>query len=126
MDKKICLDSDIIIEILKNNKKTIEIIASSAEILCITPVTIFEIWNGRFEKETQTIKSLLKNFEIIDFDADSSFIAGDIERALKNKGEELEIRDIFIASVCISNKMPLLTNNKKHFERLKDFGLHLS
>ena len=41
------------------------------------------------------------------------------------KGMEVEFRDIMIASICINRDIPLLKNNKKHFERLKGEGLKL-
>ena len=41
------------------------------------------------------------------------------------KGKILDLRDLFIASLCINEGIELLTYNTKHFERLKEFGLIL-
>ena len=30
----------------------------------------------------------------------------------------IEFRDIFIAATCIENNLPIVTLNKKHFERI--------
>jgi tRNA(fMet)-specific endonuclease VapC len=43
----------------------------------------------------------------------------------QDKGDILDVRDIFIASVCIIEGLELLTFNLKHFERMKKFGLRL-
>ncbi|MBI2043487.1 type II toxin-antitoxin system VapC family toxin [Candidatus Pacearchaeota archaeon] len=125
MVRKICLDSDIIIELLKNNLEVIKTINSLDAEFYATVVNIFEIWTGRMEKESKTIIELISELNILDFDRKSALRAGDIRKKLKGRGELIEIRDIFIASICIQNNMELLTYNKKHFERLKQFELKL-
>lgn len=122
--RKICLDSDIIIDILNNEASAKDLIVSLDAEFYITSINSFEIWYGR--KESEKIFELLNTLKILDFDNDSALNSGDIMRKLKGKGSLLDIRDVFIAAVCITNKVELLTNNKKHFERLKEFGLILT
>ena len=125
MDRKICLDSDIIIEILKDNKEIIEKIYSLEAIFHTTSINIFEIWNGRFKKEENQITGILKGFKKDNFEENHALLAGDSQIKLKESGDLIDFRDLFIASICIVNNLELLTNNKKHFERLKKFGLKL-
>ena len=124
MVAKICLDSDVLIEILKNDNETIAKFKQLDSEFYATSINVFEIWSGK--KEEELINHFLKNFIIIDFDEESAFLAGDIRRELKKKGEDVEMRDIFIASICISNDLELWTYNRKHFERMVKFGLKLS
>lgn len=124
--KKICLDSDVVIELLKGNPKIVEIINSLPADFYLTTINIFEIWTGRIENETEKIIGLLSEFNILEFDKKSSLRAGDIRKKLKEKGELIDIRDVFIASICIQNNIELLTYNKKHFNRLEKFGLKLT
>ena len=91
MVRKICLDSDILIEFLRENKEIKEKIESLGGQFYTTSINVFEIWGGRIKSEEKMI----------------------------------DIRDIFVGARCIENKQELLTNNRKHFERLKKFGLVL-
>lgn len=125
MDRKICLDSDIIINFLRKNQKTKEILNKLGEEFYTTQINAFEIWSGRLIYEEKTIKDMLNSLIKLDFDEDAALKAGDILINLKKSGNIIDFRDLFIASICISNNIELLTNNKKHFERLKNFGLKL-
>ncbi|MEK6890067.1 MAG: type II toxin-antitoxin system VapC family toxin [Nanoarchaeota archaeon] len=125
MEREICLDSDIIIEILRNNEKVIKNVYSLDAIFHTTSINIFEIWSGRFEKEENQINGILRAFEKIDFEEKHAILAGDIQMKLRERKELIDFRDLFIASICICNNLELLTNNKKHFEKLKKFGLKL-
>jgi len=42
---------------------------------------------------------------------------------LRKKGSIIELQDIFIAASSISMGMPLLTNNRKHFERIENLEI---
>ena len=123
MVEKVCLDSDIIIEISKDNKELKNGIENLEAEYSTTSINIFEVLCG--EREGDNLRELLDDFSKLNFDEKSAKIASKIFKELKNKGKIIDARDIFIGSVCISNNSPLWTYNKKHFERLKDFGLKL-
>ena len=124
MVREICLDSDVIISFLSNDEKTKQIIENLDADFYTTSINSFETWFGRTKSEK--IFELLQWLKIMSFDKKASLLAGDILRDLKNKGEILEIRDVFIGSICVKNGIELLTFNKKHFERLRKFGLILT
>ena len=58
-------------------------------------------------------------------DKKEGLLAARILKELQRTGREIEFRDIMIASICITNNIPLLTKNLKHFNRLKEHGLKL-
>ncbi len=122
MVKKICLDTDIIIEILHNDGITQEDLAGYGEEFYTTLVSIFEVWYGKHE---EGLEILIDNLYKIPFDEKSAKLAAEILKKLKQIGLLIEPRDMFIAASCITNDMPLLTHNKKHFGRLQEFGLKL-
>ena len=124
MDRQICLDSDILIEIAYGDEKIIEFIKKTNAEWHTTAINIFEIWSERDEKQ-KNIENLIERLRKQDLNEPASLKAGEIRRKLKERGEILEIRDIFIGAICIENNLELLTNNKKHFERLQEFGLKL-
>jgi len=49
--------------------------------------------------------------------------AGTIYQDLKSRNQLIEIRDILIAATAIANNLPLMTLNKKHFERINTLTL---
>jgi tRNA(fMet)-specific endonuclease VapC len=50
-------------------------------------------------------------------------MAVDINNKLKLKSKQIDIADLFIAGIAMSNNMYFATLNKKHFERID--GLEL-
>jgi len=125
MDNKICLDSDIMIELLKNNQIIIERLQNAQATFSTTPINILELWNGRKKSEEQKIEGLINQLEIIPMKKEEGEKAGDITKKLRGNGEIIDMRDIIMAAICIQNNIPLMTLNTNHFERLKKFGLKL-
>lgn len=123
MVRKVCLDSNILIGLLGRDEAVKTMLSALDAQFVITAVNSFEIWYGRTKGEA--IFELFEWLEILPFDAAVSRLAADIMRSLKEKGEIIDLQDVFIAAICIKNDVELLTLNKKHFERLKKFGLIL-
>ena len=123
----VCLDSDILINILRIKSDTISKINNlqKREILFTTSINSFEIFNGlqKSNINNETIMAFLSNFNILDFDFTSSQKASEIFDYLKSKGQMIELPDIMIAATCITNKQVLLTNNKSHFERIPELKI---
>ena len=114
MVRKICLDTDILVRIMRTDEGLKEFMSSLDATFFTTTVNVFEIWQGHRQGEgtLELLSSLLK----LDFDEKSAFAAGNIQRKLSDGGEILEFRDIFVAAVCVSNESELLTFNLKHFD----------
>ena len=122
----VCLDSDIIIDFLKNDKNALKKISriENKGNLSTTSINIFEILIGFLHvNQLAKYQELLKNLKVIEFDFESSEKAAKIFDDLRKKGEMLDPLDIMIASVVIANKETLMTNNIKHFERIKELKL---
>ena len=123
MVREICLDSDVIIDLSKNVDQIKSRLISLDALFYITSINVFEVWFGRKEKDNAL--EFLEKFGVLDLNKSSALLAADILRDLKKEGLILDFRDIFVASICITNKIELMTNNLKHFERFKKFGLRL-
>lgn len=124
MEQKVCLDTDVIIAILNNEKRAsglIDII-SNYEIF-ITTVTLFELLLR--ETHLEEIEDFRNNVQLLELDEQSSRKASLILKDLKKKGMIIDFRDLFISSICIINNCRLATFNKKHFQRIEEFGLIL-
>ena len=104
----ILCDTNIIIEILKGNKRTINIIESiGLENIAISCVTVMELYFGALNKrELNKIKKHLQALNIVHFDTDISESAIKlIERFSKSHG--LQIPDAIIAATAMTSKIKL-------------------
>ncbi|MFH1316817.1 MAG: type II toxin-antitoxin system VapC family toxin [Candidatus Woesearchaeota archaeon] len=115
MVKKVCLDTDVCIEIIKNSDQGKMILNKIYDHeVSISSITMFELLLR--ETNLSIIDKFFNRVEILEFNAPSSRIASQIFKNLKSSGKIIEIRDIFIASIAVSNNCELATLNKKHFD----------
>ena len=122
MDQKVCLDTDACIAII-NRKGGYQSILNKIlySRVFVSTVTLFEL----FLRKTNVVEveNFIKDLEILNFDTTSARKASEILKILKNEGELIEVRDLFIASAAIVNDCSLATFNKKHFSRIKELEL---
>lgn len=117
------IDSNIFIDHLRaKNKLTTrfyQLLKAERE-LSISTVSIYEIYLGAatIEKENN-IFTLIKGITILPFEYETSIKAAQIFNQLKAQNQLIEFRDIFIAATCITHRLPIVTLNKKHFERIE-------
>lgn len=122
MDKKVCLDTDACIAIIKQQAPYEELLQKTfSQRTFTTTISIFEL----FLRKTNIyqIENFIMDLEILNFDSRAARKASEIQKELNAKGMQLELRDIFIASTAIVNNCSLVTLNKKHFSRIKDLEL---
>ena len=118
MDKRILIDTDVLIEYVKGN---LELPYTQ---VFITEITLYEFIRGT--KDIKRAKKILEeSFNVIFHDNTIIQKASEIWASLKKSGQLIDDRDLLIAATSITNDLPLMTRNKKHFERLKAFGLKL-
>jgi tRNA(fMet)-specific endonuclease VapC len=128
--KAYLLDTDIVIYWLKNkypgiNKKIKKI---DEERIFISSITVAELYFGAYnsakqEENKQLIDELLEKMNVVHFDESAAECFGEIKSLLKSQGKIICDSDLFIAAVAISNDLILVTNNKKHFERIDKLGI---
>ncbi|WP_456433471.1 PIN domain-containing protein [Nitratifractor sp.] len=123
---KLLLDSDILIYFLKGRKEVVERFAKHPpDDLLTSRINYSELLYGaynsaRVERNLQTIREFLENFEILEFDKRAAEIFAMKKARLKKRGAIIADMDLMIASIAIANDTALVTNNTKHFERIKD------
>lgn len=116
------LDTSIVIEIFKGNKRVVEkILSNKSMIYGISVITLFELHCGKL-KEREEI--FLESIPKLDFDEKSAKFAGSIYRDLKNKGRTPKVKDLLIASSAIANSKILFTTDSD-FEIFRNYGLKL-
>lgn len=125
----VCLDSDIIIDALRNEKKIVEKVMQLRKdtYLTTTSINTFELLKGIFhtknEKEKTGLQKFLVSIKMIPFNFEAPQKAAEIFEALRSKGQPIELTDVMIATICMSNNEYLLTKNSKHFAKIEGLKL---
>jgi tRNA(fMet)-specific endonuclease VapC len=126
-NRKILVDTCVIIDYLRSSNKveTLFIKLLNRYDLCISVISIFELYNGgTSEKKRSDIDTLRKEMEIIDLNYDMAKLASTIYLDLKQKNKLIEFRDILIGAVALDLEIELATLNHKHFTRINNLTLH--
>lgn len=123
----ILVDTDVLIDALRGREPSRARIADGLrqDGLATTTITAFELSSGaRSVKQESAIADLLAPMRILPFDLEAARAAADIRRRLERAGEPIGMGDHLIAGVAVSRSLPLLTRNRKHFDRVP--GLRLA
>jgi tRNA(fMet)-specific endonuclease VapC len=119
------IDTDIIIYWLKNRFPSINKKFTTLEKHCIfiSSITVAELYYGAYNsskirENLELVRELISEMNIVDFDSKAGERFGKIKANLKSRGEIINDSDLFIASIGISNRLTLVTNNENHFRRI--------
>ncbi|MBI5447859.1 MAG: PIN domain-containing protein [Gammaproteobacteria bacterium] len=122
---KYVLDTDTLIYFLKGNESIYERIASfSHGDITTTIINHSELFFGAFnsaykKKNLQKVSDFFDNIIVLPYCMESSLIFSEQKSLLKKQGKILADLDLMIASIVIKNEGVLVTNNTRHFERIK-------
>jgi len=123
---KICLDTDIIIDYLKETKETENLMKklyNKFDEIVLTTVTIYELLVGveyLGGKDRDDVETVIRNSSILLLDEIASREAAKITAELKKSGQQIGIADELIAAICKTYDTCLLTKNIGHFQRVRD------
>ncbi len=130
MEDKICLDTDFLVDFLRNKKEAVEFIKDNEinKDLATTYINIFELYYGAYKsnKRQDNIKAitlLLNRIEVLDFSDGAVKKAGEVLAELEKEGKSIEFRDLFIGTIALVNNYSIKTNNVKHFERIEGLNI---
>ncbi|HKH43287.1 MAG TPA: PIN domain-containing protein [Thermoanaerobaculia bacterium] len=128
-DEPVVLDTDTLSELSRGNpvvKERALAYLSGFGRLTITAVTVFErlrgyriaIRDGKpFERQLHAFQVLVANCIVLPFDQEAARVASDVWSAV-TRSQRQQLGDILIAAVAVSRQLPLVTRNKRDFERL--------
>jgi len=120
------IDTSIFIDHLRarDKKKSKLFLIPDSEPIFLTSVTMYELLMGATdENKLKDIRMLTEEIPVLPFDESVSRKAAEIYHELRLENKMIEFRDIFIAATCLVFELPLITLNKKHFERIKGLKL---
>ena len=122
---KFLLDTNICIYIIKN--KYLDIVKKMEKVgienIGVSSITIAEMEYG-ISKSTKPNESESKLYEflvpftVLDFNVSAARYYGKIRNELNRKGTPIGTMDLLIASIAIANRLKIVTNNEKEFERI--------
>jgi len=114
---KILLDTDVIINILKKDKKYIDkfLKLSDSYIFYYNPIVLAEIYAGAFKKEISNIEQFFNRLENINICRYTGILAGKYANQYKKAYNNISLEDYLIAANSKINSCIIWTNNKKHY-----------
>ncbi len=105
---KALLDTDVLIDHLRGYRRL------GGDNAAISVITRTELFAGD-ESEEDSVDALLRDYEEVAVDATIARRAGRIKRRTG-----LKIADALIAATALEHDLPLMTRNRRHFERVAD------
>jgi tRNA(fMet)-specific endonuclease VapC len=124
-NSRVVADTGIFIQFLRATVKERTILYNlpNDTHLMISSVTLYELLMGATsESKRQDVLRLTEDLEILPFNEQVADEAAKIYHKLRRTNEMIEFRDIFIAATCVVYNIPLVTRNKKHFERVEELA----
>ena len=125
--KAVCLDTTVLVDLERGfpaAKTELEGLLSESYRLSTTAVNIFEMAFGahkskRSKKNLRALLTLQEDLDVWDFDVESGLLAGELLYKLEAKGTPVGFRDVFIASIAMTNRCErIVTSNVKDFKRI--------
>ena len=122
---KYCLDTNIIIDILRGNEqlraKISEIPAGQT---CITPIVLSELFKGAFlaqrqQEAVELVEKFADSVEMLDFSPDACKLFGRKYAELAKEGKQTQEPDLMIGCIAMANNTVLVTKNQKDFSNIK-------
>jgi predicted nucleic acid-binding protein len=97
---------------------------SEGVLLWVPTPAVFELWEGvkRADRpeEERRIDAVLGGYTVVAFERPHAARAGRVSGALLRRGTMLDPVDAQIAGMALEERLPVLTRNAKHFERVPD------
>ena len=123
---KVVVDTDIIIDYLRKRQPGAELLkrAYLKYHLHVTSITVYELLYGvQKSGKANLINRLLTYVTVLTFDEAAANKAAALHYSLTSKGLDIGVKDALIAGICEAHKLPLLTRNVRHFNRISNLKL---
>ena len=119
----ILLDTNVLIEILKGNQKTIQQVESLHITLYISSITVMELYYGaRNKAEIKKLEKFIMLFNVLHIDKETSIRSTELIKVYA-KSHTLDIPDSLIAATALENELTLFTYNTKDFKYIRHIKL---
>jgi len=119
------LDTTLLIDLLKGKKEAYKVVEEDS-VLFTTQINMYEVIRGLFLENAslQKVKeviSILGDLRVLQLNDDSVVKSSQISSDLIKKGKRIPDCDCMIVGISLANGInTIVTQNKKHFERIKE------
>jgi len=120
-ERNICLDTSALIAFLKGRDPGAAAVEKAVkEHRCfVTAITAYEMRFGVARAAKQIGEDeLLSAMGILALDGMAAGRAATLHDTLIRRNLDIGIKDVLIAAICLTHKMPLLSLNERHFSRV--------
>ena len=123
------LDTNICVYWLKGNEHIEQkVLSVGIDNIFISFVTVSELYYGAYKSERvdenlAMMRKLTDRINVIDSDDAISKAFGNLKASLENAGLIIDDADMFIAACALVHGLTMVTNNTKHFKRIKELKL---
>jgi tRNA(fMet)-specific endonuclease VapC len=122
----LCIDTSPLIAYLKGREPGASSVerAVSSYTCHVTSITVYELLYGVARARRHIGENaLLSIMKVAAFDSDAATIAAQLHSDLIGANQDIGVKDVLIASTCLSRRLPLFTLNTKHFSRVPGLSL---
>lgn len=119
------LDTDWIIHSLKGMRAIAEKVKElRKDGLAISMISVAEIYDGIFgsknpDKHEEVFKEFLTGVDVLEISEEACKKFGQLRNDLRKRGELIGDFDLLIASTALVHSLTILTNNVKHYEKIR-------
>ena len=122
--RRFMLDTDTVSLVLRGQGAAGANLTSHApSAVCLSAITLSELRFGAEKRGSKRLHRLIDTFvtsvEVVPFDATAAALFGRLGVDLEGRGTPIGILDTLIAAHAMSRNLTLVTNNTKHFTRVK-------
>ena len=121
------LDTNTVSDYLKGNSGVLKNLKRyHHSLIAISSITKYELFYGLLknpqahQKYGQQLRLLFKQAQNMVFDEESALLAAEIKQDLIQQGKSIGDCDTMIAAVGLQHNAIVVTNNVKHFQRVKN------
>ena len=117
-DFQLCLDTSVLVAYLKGRELGASAVEKAVkECACyVTAITVYELLFGiaRAKKEIGE-QALLGVTLILPLDDAAARRAADLHATLIDQNQDIGVKDVLIAAICLEHALPIVTLNEQHF-----------
>ena len=120
------LDTNAVIALLTGRSPRLidKVTSSPVGSLALPAIVVHELYFGAFrsariEHNLETLRLLITDIPVLDFDTQDAIVSGEIRAGLANSGRPIGPYDVLIAGQAKARRLTLVTNNVGEFERVE-------
>lgn len=123
------IDTDWVIHYLNGHAEIISRIQEfGAQGLVLSLISLAELYEGVFysrnpDKSEAGLQTFLRGVELLGLDDETTKIFGRERGRLRAQGRTIGDFDLLIGATAIRHGLAILTNNRRHFELIKDLQI---